>query len=300
MHSGSMTSRFILGLAAGLVFLLSACGKQADTAKPEGPYPALWEIADGKGATEGWMFGTIHALPDGTRWRSERLDTVVDQADMLVVEVANLENGEALSALFEQMAYDRPAGPIVERIDPDLRGEFEELLVEAKVRRGYFDPMESWAAALALAQVAQTAKAENGADRALLAAFDKREVVELEGARGQLTIFDSLPEDEQRDLLNAVLEESRDYRGEIGALATAWLEGDTERLSQLTRRGILADPELVQVLLHDRNADWAAQIENLLSARDKPLIAVGAGHLLGDHGLPALLEARGYTVRRIE
>ena len=131
----------------------------------------------------GWMFGTIHALPDGTRWRSERLDTVVGQADMLVVEVANLENGEALSALFEQMAYDRPAGPIAERIDPELRGEFEELLVKAKVRRGYFDPMESWAAALALAQVAQTAKAENGADRALLAAFDKREVVELEGAR---------------------------------------------------------------------------------------------------------------------
>ena len=117
-----MTSRFLLGLTAALTFLLAACGKQADTAKPEGPYPALWEIADGNGATEGWMFGTIHALPDGTRWRSERLDTVVGQADMLVVEVANLENGEALSALFEQMAYDRPAGPIAERIDPELRG----------------------------------------------------------------------------------------------------------------------------------------------------------------------------------
>jgi len=295
-----VTARSLSPLFLTLALLLAACGKQADSAKPEGPYPALWEIADGKGAVEGWMFGTIHALPDDTKWRSPKLDAILGKADMLVVEVANLEDSAELSKTFEQMAFDRPAGPIAQRIDPDLTDEFETLLVRAKVRRAYFDPMESWAAALALAQVAQSAKSENGADRALLAAFDKREVVELEGARGQLEIFDRLPETEQRDLLNAVLKESRDYDDGMGTLAKAWLAGDTDRLQQLTRRGILADPELVQVLLRDRNANWAAQIENLLSARDKPLIAVGAGHLLGEAGLPAMLEARGYKVRRIE
>lgn len=295
-----MTRRFLPSLCIALVLFLSACGKQTDPAKPEGPYPALWEIADSKGAVEGWLFGTIHALPDGAKWRSPQLDAVLAEADMLVVEVANLENGEELSTLFEEMAFDRPAGPLAQRIDPALRDEFETLLVKAKVRRGYFDPMESWAAALALAQVAQSSKSENGADRALLAVFDKREVVELEGARKQLAIFDTLPESEQRDLLNAVLEESRANEGEISTLATAWLEGDTEQLTQLTRRGILADPELAQALLRDRNADWAAQIENLLSARDKPLIAVGAGHLLGADGLPTMLVARGFTIRRVE
>ena len=269
-----MTRRFLPSLCIALVLLLSACGKQA-----------------------GWLFGTIHALPDGAKWRSPQLDAVLAEADMLVVEVANLENGDELSTLFEEMAFDRPAGPLAQRIDPALRDEFETLLVKAKVRRGYFDPMES---ALALAQVAQSSKSENGADRALLAVFDKREVVELEGARKQLAIFDTLPESEQRDLLNAVLEESRANEGEISTLATAWLEGDTEQLTQLTRRGILADPELAQALLRDRNADWAAQIENLLSARDKPLIAVGAGHLLGADGLPTMLEARGFTIRRVE
>jgi uncharacterized protein YbaP (TraB family) len=300
MQGGGVTRRFLPSLCIALVLLLSACGKQADPAKPEGPYPALWEIADSRGAVEGWLFGTIHALPDGAKWRSPQLDAVLAEADMLVVEVANLENGDELSTLFEEMAFDRPAGPLAQRIDPALRDEFETLLVKAKVRRGYFDPMESWAAALALAQVAQSSKSENGADRALLAVFDKREVVELEGARKQLAIFDTLPESEQRDLLNAVLEEARANEGEISALATAWLEGDTEQLTQLTRRGILADPELAQALLRDRNADWAAQIENLLSARDKPMIAVGAGHLLGADGLPTMLEARGFTIRRVE
>ena len=148
--------------------------------------------------------------------------------------------------------------------------------------------------------MAQSNKSQNGADRALLAAFDGREIVELEGARKQLAIFDRLPESEQRDLLNAVLEESSEYGHGRGALAEAWLAGDLDQLTQLTRRGVLADPELEKALLHDRNASWAAQIENLLSAEDKPLIAVGAGHLLGEGGLPALLQERGYTVRRIE
>ena len=295
-----MIARLLPSLCLAFALLLSACGKQADTAKAEGPYPALWEIADGQGAVEGWMFGTIHALPDDTRWRSPKLDEIIGQADMLVVEVADLGDGDELSKIFEGMAFDHPAGPIAKRIDPELTDEFETLLTRANVRRAYFDPMESWAAALALAQVAQSAKSENGADRALLAAFDKREVVELEGARGQLAIFDRLPESEQRDLLNAVLRESQDYDDGMGTLAKAWLAGDTEQLTKLTRRGILADPELEQALLLDRNANWAAQIENLLSAKDKPLVAVGAGHLLGDAGLPAMLEARGYTVRRIE
>lgn len=295
-----MIARFLPSLCLGLALLLGACGKQGDASKAEGPYPALWEIADSQGAVEGWMFGTIHALPDDTKWRSPLLDRTLGKADMLVVEVADLGDDGELSKIFENMAFDRPAGPIAKRIDPDLVDEFETLLTRANVRRAYFDPMESWAAALALAQVAQSAKSENGADRALLAAFDKREVVELEGARGQLAIFDRLPESEQRDLLNAVLTESQDADDGMTTLAEAWLAGDTERLTKLTRRGILADPELEQALLHDRNAKWAAQIENLLSAKDKPLIAVGAGHLLGDAGLPALLEARGYTVRRIE
>ncbi len=271
-----------------------------DAAKPDGPHPALWEITDSAGAVEGWLFGTIHALPDGAKWQSPRLTETLGDADMLVVEVADLGNGEDLSKLFEQMAFDRREGPVIERIDPALRGEFEELLVKAKVRRSYFDPMESWAAALALAQVAQTNKAENGADRVLLAAFDQREVVELEGARAQLAIFDTLPQTEQRDLLNAVIEEAREYGDKGDTLANAWLGGDTDLLIELTRRGILADPELAQVLLYDRNRAWAAQIENLLSASERPLIAVGAGHLLGERGLPALLESRGYTVSRLE
>ena len=71
-----MISRLPLLLAVGLTLALSACDTQQDAAKEDGPFPALWEIADSEGTVEGWMFGTIHALPDGSKWRSAQLDTV--------------------------------------------------------------------------------------------------------------------------------------------------------------------------------------------------------------------------------
>lgn len=280
---------------------LAACGEKEDNSVAQTPgYPALWEVTAGAGEVEGWMIGTIHALPDDVDWRSPLLTRTIADADLLVVEVAGLADSEKLSELFGAIAFDDPPSPITERINPEWRDEFDTLLVEARVSRDYFDAMESWAAALTLAQVAQQGNAQYGVDRALLEDFADREVAELEGAQAQLAIFDRLPVEEQRDLLNAVLEETSAYEEDIGRLARAWKGGNMDELAGLTRRGILADPQLRQVLLIDRNRAWAAQVENLLTAEAKPLIAVGAGHLIGPDGLPALLEARGYRVRRIQ
>lgn len=297
--------RYLSALLAAL--LLAGCSDEASepVAHPEG-YPLLWELANAEGEVEGWLFGTIHALPDGVEWRSPVLETAVAEADVLAVEVASLDDGVALGELFTRLAFDGssgpagPPGPLAARIDPALADQYQALLTTAKVRRSHFDAMDTWAAALTLAQVAQAAKSENGVDRALIRDFAGREIVEFEGAETQLRIFDDLPETEQRDLLNAVIAETADYEEDIGRMARMWQTGDEEQLSALTGKGILADPELYEALLAGRNRAWAAQLENLLSASARPFVAVGAAHMFGDDGLPALMEARGYTVRRIQ
>ena len=294
-----MLRRLILGTLAALA--LSACQDRSEERVAEGEdAPALWRIVDEQSdATEGWLFGTIHALPGDIAWRSAPLDEALGRADLLVVEVANLDDGAAMSRLFEDMAFDTPSPPLAERVSPRNREAFAALLTKARVRSDYFDPMESWAAALALSNIAQTDDAENGVDRALIADFGSREVVELEGAQRQLEIFDRLPEAEQRDLLDGVLEETRDT-AEMGELARAWARGDAAALTALTQRGILADPELREALLTDRNRAWTAQLVNLLSTDRLPFVAVGAGHLLGEDGLPALLARSGYRVERVQ
>ena len=293
-----MVARLLLFL--GCLSLLAGCDRDPETSAAPAPRPAIWEIAGPGDEVEGWLFGTIHALPDGVAWRSDRLEGLLANADMLVVEVAGLEDGEALSRTFSSLAFDTPGPSLERRIDPELRERYEELLTAARVRRDQFDRMESWAAALSLAQVVQTGRIENGVDKALLRAFAGGEVVELEGAQAQLAIFDGLPEAEQRDLLNAVIEESRDAETEAGRLARSWASGDLDALTELTTGGMLADEELYEALLARRNRAWAGQIENLLSAAERPFVAVGAGHMVGPDGLPALLSQRGYTIRRIQ
>lgn len=297
-----MTIRWLL--AALLALSAAACGErdtQPSAAALAGGFPALYEIIGSDGALEGWLFGTIHSLPNDVVWRSPRFDDVVDDADFLIVEVANLADKAVLTQTFTSMAFDSaPPVPIRQRVSADMRVALDRLFYDGGISQSHYDAMESWAAALAISQLASQGKPENGADRALISDFARRRVVELEGVQAQLAIFDGLPEAEQRDLLESVVMEASRRAEQADELAVSWKSGDLEALEEESARGILADPELRESLLTERNRSWAEALATRLSASERPLIAVGAGHLLGKDGLPALLEDRGYRVRRIQ
>jgi uncharacterized protein YbaP (TraB family) len=56
--------------------------------------------------------------------------------------------------------------------------------------------------------------------------------------------------------------------------------------------------EMDKEMLFDRNRSWIPQLEKLFT-RDGVFVAVGADHTRGDRGVPALLEAKGFTVTRV-
>jgi hypothetical protein len=98
-----------------------------------------------------------------------------------------------------------------------------------------------------------------------------------------------------------LIEAARDSRAAPKReLVESWLTGDLATIERRLQGGILTDPELRQTLLVERNQAWADRIAALLAQHRRPFVAVGAAHMLGDDGLPALLAARGYTVRRIQ
>ena len=156
--------------------------------------------------------------------------------------------------------------------------------------------MESWVAAMILSSTISRGDPELGVDRQLLAG--REPVLALETFQSQLSVFDALPESEQRDLLLAIACEAAAPDPDAGL--KAWLAGDLAALEQQGEQCVLGDPELRAALLDGRNAAWLDRIAGAIDEGQRPFVAVGAAHMLGDAGLPALLAARGFAVARIQ
>lgn len=298
MNNG-VSARFSAWLIA--VLALAACSPAPNPDSDLGaPSPPLYEILDESGEVEGWLLGTIHALPEGTVWRTEQIDTVIGKADTLVVEVASLRDRNEIQSVFTDLATTPGQPAITSRVSEDHRGTLLALIDTSSYDAEDFEAIETWAVALMLGQVHAQGDPQYGVDRAVIQAFAGRGILELEGAEKQLGIFDSLPEADQRDLLEGVLSETRQAIEDPGRLRRAWLINDEATLIEATETGIMADPELRKALLVDRNIDWIEQLDPILALEARPLIAVGAAHLVGPDGLVRNLSLQGYSVRSLQ
>lgn len=288
---------FNKALAALAALLLSACQQPAEPARP-----ALWQ-ADGPNGERVWLLGTIHALPQPVSIDSPALDKVTAEATVLMVEVAALKDDQRTALAFHKLSAATSAPPLTGRAHSEDRAALVEVMATAKVTEDRFSQMDTWAAALSLANAISASSGDssaNGIDRLVLEEMRGKPVREFEGAERQLAIFDALPEIEQRDLLGHVVRSAGAAKAESARLRQAYLTGDVERLAELDHQGLLADPELRAALLTGRNRAWLAQLLPMLNRGERPLVAVGALHLVGDDGLIAGLTNQGYRITRLQ
>ena len=280
--------RLVLALAGAL--LLAACG-EPEREWPE-PKPALWEMVSPEGR-RGWLFGTIHSLPLEVRWRTPALESALANSGVLVVEVVDVGDTAKAESVFERFARNESLAPLSQRVAPEDRADLAAFLDRAGSGETDFATTDTWAAALMLANRARQLEAGQNVDRALVDV--RSEVVGLESHAVQYALFDALPPEEQTDLLMAL---ARDTGGEAERIE-AWLTGDLAVLERASDP-LLGDPGLRTALQTGRNARWAPRIAEMVEAGRRPFVAVGTAHLFGEQSLPALLEARGYAVRRIQ
>jgi uncharacterized protein YbaP (TraB family) len=281
-----------------LILALSACSAPS----AEQARPALWEVESPNGE-RGWLFGTIHALTKPVALDSPAYTKALGAADVVVMEVAAIDDDTATAAIFARLARTPGQLPLDQRIAPDLVSTLDALLRKHGMAPEGFSELETWAAALTLNHALQAetgSDSGNGIDRLVLRQRGQRPVRELEGAEAQLAIFDRLAEADQRELLAEVVQSAEGARAEALRLERIWKAGDVSGIAAMTREGLLADPELREALLVGRNRVWTDQLAPMIAAGDEPFVAVGAMHLAGPDGLPVLLQARGFKVRRLQ
>ena len=128
---------------------------------------------------------------------------------------------------------------------------------------------------------------------------DGKPISGLETAAMQIALLDGLDMNVQRQMLDLTLEEVQEMPQMLDELEDAWRAGNLQRLEALLLEGYRQMPELYTALLVERNRRWVSQIRAWPTTSPPRLVLVGALHLVGEQGLPALLQRAGYTVERL-
>ena len=274
---------------------LASCGPLPGERDWPDAAPPIWEITDPETGHTGWLFGTVHALPRDLSWGTPLLDRTFQDAGVLVVEVENLE-APGGPTLIENLSTTADQPPLLARVDAADRPVVAALMRDADMEEGDFADTETWAAALTLAGAVRLGDPRYGVDRALIDSAD--ELIGLEGFTVQIIMFDRLSQQAQSDLLANVARAHASGTDE--AMLEAWLTGDEAALDALVNSAMTDSPELRAALLTDRNRAWSDTIARLIAEGRRPFVAVGAGHTVGRDGVGRMLQARGFTVRRIQ
>jgi uncharacterized protein YbaP (TraB family) len=268
-------------------------------ALPAHAEPAMWVVKDADSIV--YLLGTVHMMKPGLSWRSDKIDAAFEASDELWLEAVEDGNMAALQGLIVKHGYDR-ARPLSAKLESGDWARVQSAAKAAGLPIGTVERMRPWLAALALG-VRPVAKEDGydftlGVDRSLetSARAVRKTVKTFETPEQQMQVFSSLSEESEVALLVQTLDEMALRRSDLDRMFDGWMAGDLSVLEAKSVEMKAIAPELYDAAFVQRNLAWCDQIATIMKGAGTSFVAVGAGHLVGDQSVPAILAKRGFTV----
>ena len=263
--------------------------------------PALWMVKS-RSATV-YLFGTVHVLPRTITWLDPKIQAALAASSELWTEadIGNLTDG--IDAI-RHYGIAAP-GETEQLLPPAYRARYASQIVKTGLSTTFLSRARPWLADMLLttSAIQRAGGGETGVDMVLLAyAHDHKLLTPtFETMDQQFAMMSDLPQDAQIASLENAIDEF-DHAGPIyGDMLAAWQSGDQDKLDKLINQELKAKNELLWTeLILRRNEKFAEHIGDRLQGAGTAFVAVGAGHLCGSDGVPALLQRRGYEVTRVE
>ena len=309
-------ARAVFGLAA-CGFVLAACGGERGPSFTDevraiaeanaAEQPAMWDVSDED--TQVFLFGTVHTLRPETEWLTGRVRERLLAARAVYFE-ADVKSQRALDQVeiaVTQYGLYRVGTSLRDVLDDEIEGEIAEASALVGVPLAGFDSYRPWLASLTLAQMGSEAQGfdgDAGVEQVLegLAGEAGKQLRYFETGAEQMELLASIPEPVQIEMLVQTAEQMLDDPQMLDRMVAEWAEGDvTELAAFFAEDEVFGEGPVFEIMLKGRNENWAGQIEELLEDEAGVFfVAVGAGHLVGEDSVQALLRARGHEVVRVD
>ena len=290
-----MRSRF----AMGLLWLLPAAALADSAASPV----TMW-MAEGA-SNRVYVLGSIHLLRAQDHPLPPVIGDAYDDAETLYMEL-DMDDLDPLlmQATINRLGMLEEGTSLREVMGDELYAEAAALATGLEIPLEMLDRTEPWFAAITVEQLVLARVGFNpayGVEMHLLkkASADGKEILGFETVEQQLGYLDGLSLEAQRALLMQTLTESAAIGEIMDDLILAWRSGDIDYLEQTLLDDVSGYPELYDAIVADRNRVWVDTIDELLDDGEDYLVIVGALHLVGEDGVPRLLEQRGVRITQM-
>ena len=281
------------------LFILQSCLAQPTEKIPtnKDDNTLLWEISGNHLSKPTYLFGTFHLMCKEDIHFSKELRMAIKNAEEVYFEMdlddpantlgalffMNMKDGKSLKDLYSAAEYTR------------LKTFFEDSLNTALTMFQHMKPnfLEAF-----LYPKMMPCKKMSGVEEELMkiAKEQKREIKGFETIQFQASVFDSIPYTSQAKELLKTIDSLDMYKKYFDTMLIIYKTQQLAAMQTLFTKSEFGIEENQDILLNNRNKNWVEQLKNILPEKNL-FIAVGAGHLVGEKGLIALLRKAGYTLR---
>lgn len=261
----------------------------------------LWRVS--KDGRTHHLFGTIHVGKLEWAFPGAKLRAALSDAQTVAFELDPLD--PAVQSSLRTAGAGSAKLPAA--LDEQLRREIQRACIPAQALAGLHPMMQAMTAVMVDA-ARDGLQVAYGQEFALAGAAKARNLrtVSLETPERQLAAI--IPNDpvQAERFLASTLEQMQSGLGRqvLLRMAAAWERGDLQEIEQYERWcdcvKTADDRAMLKALNDERNPAMAKRIDALHREGQRLLVAVGALHMTGPKALPALLQARGFRVERVE
>jgi uncharacterized protein YbaP (TraB family) len=265
----------------------------------------LWRVESP--TTRVYLMGSIHVLTPEFYPLPEVIEQAFEESDTLVLEIDMFAPGQekVLQSSHEYAQYE-PGQSLKTELSEDRYMELLALMSRYHLSIEDFQHVRPWALSSLIGSMdasPATARihAEHGVDVYFRRkAEGRKRVLELETTEGHALIMTALSDDEQVLMLQRAMQEQEQAVASFERMAELWRRGDADAINRQLQQDNDPQFEFYRRMMYDeRNARMARRIQDFLKSDQTYFVVVGAGHMVGEQGLVALLQRRGYTVTQL-
>ncbi len=265
----------------------------------------LWKCKKGNQVI--YLLGTIHVARPGFYPLPREMESALNDSSILFVEADVLQDSGKVNDTLRRIGLYTPPATLTDNLSPSTADALNQYIEWSGESLSMYQPYKPWVVSQILSSGAIRKagyKPELGIDRHLLskAHASAKKIIALESLESQLNLVSSFDKTTQEKQLLGSIISLRDSKSDMEKIENSWKNGDASALASLGINDVDADKDIQNAkvaLLDKRNSAMLAELNKHLPSQGSVMVAVGAAHLVGDHGLVAKLKEQDYTVEQV-